>query len=373
MQKNVKILISLIRGGLWDNEVRLLQFDDIDYLNIYRLAQEQAVVGLVASGIEHVIDVKVPQEVALQFAGDTLQLEQRNISMNYFISVLIDKMRAADIFALLVKGQGIAQCYSKPLWRASGDVDFLLSRLNYEAAKDFLIPLANSIGVEEEGPLHQSMIIEPWEVELHGSLHSGLYPQLDKTLDDVQEQLFEKGYVRTWRNGDVDICLPRADEDVVFVFAHILQHFFKGGIGLRQICDWSRLLWTYHDVIDKSLLKKRLLSMRIMSEWNAFASLAVNTLGMPEEAMPFYSSAPKWKRKAERVLDYIIESGNFGHNRENKYSEKKTLLGRKSYSFWRHTSDSVKHFFVFPKDSFLIWLNMVKTGFVAISKHNDNR
>ena len=32
-------------------------------------------VGLVAAGLEHVIDVKVPQVWALQFAGQTLQLE----------------------------------------------------------------------------------------------------------------------------------------------------------------------------------------------------------------------------------------------------------------------------------------------------------
>lgn len=44
--------------------------------------------------------------------------------------------------------------------------------------------------------------------------------------------------------------MPRAEEDVVYVFAHILQHFFKGGIGLRQICDWCRLLYTYRDSLN---------------------------------------------------------------------------------------------------------------------------
>lgn len=51
------------KGGL------LLPYGDIDYAEVMRLAQEQAVVGLVAAGLEHVTDVKVPQVWALQFAG----------------------------------------------------------------------------------------------------------------------------------------------------------------------------------------------------------------------------------------------------------------------------------------------------------------
>lgn len=57
-------------------------------------------------------------------------IEQRNKGMNIFISELIDKLQKEDIYAILVKGQGIAQCYEKPLWRSSGDIDLLLSDSN---------------------------------------------------------------------------------------------------------------------------------------------------------------------------------------------------------------------------------------------------
>lgn len=75
-------------------------------------------------------DVKVPKEILLQFIGQSLQLEQRNQAMNIFIAEIVDKMRIEGIYTLLVKGQGIAQCYERPLWRASGDVDLLLSQDN---------------------------------------------------------------------------------------------------------------------------------------------------------------------------------------------------------------------------------------------------
>lgn len=72
--------------------------------------------------------------------GQTLQLEQRNKAMNDFIACLAEKMRRVGIYSLLVKGQGVAQCYERPLWRACGDVDFLLSLSNFEKAKCFLTP-----------------------------------------------------------------------------------------------------------------------------------------------------------------------------------------------------------------------------------------
>ena len=368
IDNNTQAFFALVRAGLWEKDVRLLPYQDIKWQIVYELASEQTVLGLVLAGLEH-SDVKPQKELLLQWIGEVQLLEQRNKAMNGFVEKLIGRLEDAGIRALLVKGQGIAQCYERPQWRAPGDVDLLLNKENYDKAKAFLTHLSKSLDSEDEGPMHMAMFIDNWEVELHGTLHSGLRPRYDQFLDNIQKQVIEDYLVRIWRNGSTDVILPRADEDVVFVFAHILQHFFKGGIGLRQVCDWCRLLWTYKDLLDHGLLESRIRMMGFMTEWKAFASLGVNMLGMPEDVMPFYSSAIKWQHKAERILDFILETGNFGYNRENRYFEKKSLLGRKNYSFWRHTSDSVRHFFIFPRDSFLIWCNMVNTGIRAILKH----
>lgn len=49
-------------------------------------------------------------------------IEQRNKDMNAFVADIIDKLRKNDIYALLVKGQGIAQCYDKPFMVKSKDI-----------------------------------------------------------------------------------------------------------------------------------------------------------------------------------------------------------------------------------------------------------
>ena len=68
---NTKAFFELVRAGLWEKEVRLSNYENIDFAEVYPLAEEQSVIGMVAAGIDHVVDVKVPQAWALQFAGQT--------------------------------------------------------------------------------------------------------------------------------------------------------------------------------------------------------------------------------------------------------------------------------------------------------------
>lgn len=350
-EKIYNVFFSLIQAGLWEKEVRLSTYGEIDFEVLLQLAEEQSVVGFVAAGIEHVTDMKPAKKDVLQFIGRTVQLEQRNSAMNYFIGVIVEKMREAGIYTLLVKGQGVAQCYERPLWRSCGDVDFLLSGENFDKALSFLTPLAQSVAREESYSRHIGMTIDPWVVELHGSLRCGLSSRMDRVIDEIQMDCFVGGRVRSWKNGETDVFLPGVDNDILFIFTHFLKHFYKGGIGLRQISDWCRLLWTYREQLDVSQLEKRLRSMGLMSEWKAFGAFAVEYLGMPLETMPLYSANAKWKRKAARICSFIMEVGNFGHNRDMSYYSKYPFLIRKTISMGWRIGDLFRHARIFPLDS----------------------
>jgi len=373
LDKNQQAFFELLRGGLWEEDARLSQYKDIDFSAIMRLAEEQSVVGLVAAGIEHAMDVKVPQQWALQFAGQAIHLEQRNKAMNAFIADLIEKLRKEDIYAILVKGQGIAQCYEKPLWRSPGDVDLLLSESNYERAKDFLTPLATDLETEYTHFKHQGMTVDGWVVELHGTLHSRLSKRVDNGIDEVQRDVFYGGNVRSWDNGGTQVFLPSPDNDVIFVFTHILHHFFFEGIGLRQICDWCRLLWTYKDKLNHGLLESRIRKMGLMSEWKAFGALAIEYLGFPKDSMPLLDSSnvqefKKFKWKADKICKFVLEVGNFGHNKLVQGSNGSRVQGyywRKFKSFWGRLRDMLRHFQLFPKDSIVFFGGVLRSGLHA--------
>ena len=350
---NQEALLAFIRAGLWaDIEFADFQkhgiLDSVEWTEAYRLATEQSVLGLVLAGIEH-FDVKPPQELLLQWIGEVQILEQQNKAMNDFIAELIEKLREADIYTLLVKGQGIAQCYERPLWRACGDVDLLLSADNYEKAKAFLTPIAGHVDPEDISIKHLGMTMGEWIVELHGTMHTEISRRVNKGIDKIQDDLFYGGNVRSWNNNGTTVFLPSPDDDVILVFTHILEHFFVEGVGLRQVCDWCRLLWTYKDSLNYELLEKRIRKMGLMTEWKAFGALAVNALGMPQEAMPMYES--RFSIRGRRVLSRILKSGNMGHNNDLSYRAKYSGLTYKFVALWRRIKDFAGLTMIFPIDA----------------------
>lgn len=360
---NVKAFFALIKAGLWEQKVCLLPNEEIDYSEVLRLAQEQSVVGLVAAGIEHVD--AVPYETKLKFLGYASQIQHRNIVMNRFIAELVAKLQSVGITPLLVKGQGVAQCYERPLWRTSGDVDLVLGDDDYHKAKELLLPLSTS---SKESGKHMELVMDSWVVELHRRLRVGLTSRINSQLDIILRESFCGDNVRLWKNDGLDIRLLSADSDVVYVFVHFLNHFYKGGIGLRQICDWCRLLWTYKDTLNYGLLESRISTMGLISEWKAFAVFAVDYLGMPIEAMPLYSSEKRWKRKAKRICSFIMEVGNMGHNRDMSYYNTKPYLIQKAISVRYRCVDLLRHMAIFPLDSIRFFPKIMINGFRSAAR-----
>lgn len=370
---------ALLRAGLWEQEVQLQPYGEVDFAEVLDLAEEQSVVGLVAAGIEHITDGKPQKKDVLQFIGRTVQLEQRNQAMNCFIGVMVEKMRDAGIYTVLVKGQGVAQCYERPLWRSCGDVDLFFDAENYERAKEFLTPLAAEVEPEDKRKKHLAMTIDRWLVELHGLMPTEISERINVGVERVQSDIFAGGGVWEWKNDGADVPLPSPDNDVIIVFTHFLQHFFVGGVGLRQICDWCRLLWKYRDSIDRGLLERRLMEMGIMSEWKAFGAFAVEYLGLPLTVYRLlffdadstastgsatgssqvkdnlepetWSLKPSLRRKARRICRVVVEAGNFGHNKDNSYRSKYPRLVEKSITFSNRLGEYGRLFLIFPADA----------------------
>ena len=385
---SVDAFFALMRAGLFPVhgegvKVNESLFCDVDWEKVYQLAQEQSVQGLVLQGIETVqgswLKVHgsplVPKVLLLQWIGEVQMIEQQNKDMNAFVSELFEKLRVQGINALLVKGQGVAQCYEKPLWRTSGDVDLLLGKDEYTQAKAFLIPLGRMTEPEEVGKKHLALNIDGWTVELHGTLHCGLSRRVDKLLDAVQENAFggkksvgRSESTRVWRNGDTDVPLLPAENDAFYVFVHILQHFYKGGIGLRQICDWCRLLYAYRGTLDYVLLERWIREAGLIDEWSAFGNFAVSYLGMPPNAMPLYADSAKWTKKADKIGEFIIEVGDFGQNRDNSYFQKHSYLVRKCISAWRRVKDLCRHARIFPANSFRFFCGITYNGMVSVMR-----
>lgn len=347
MDKNRNAFFALLRAGLWEQGVRLQPFEPLDFDALYEMAKAQSVVGLLAAGLEHVEDRNVKKPEVLKFLKRVFSLEGKNQRARRFIEDLMGRLRGAGIYALMVKGQGLAECYERPQWRPVGDVDLLLDEDNYLKAKALLLPMAQSVKDEDIDKLHIGITIDSWLVELHGTLHNGLSSRITRTVDRIQDETIRGGRVRMWRCGETDVPLPCVDNDIIFVFTHLLQHFFQGGVLLRQVCDWTRLLWTYRESIDQDLLRERLEEMRLMSEWEVFATLAVDYLGCPSSAMPFYRDSSAIRRRAARALEVIFKTGST----DDGYKKEAPAFKRKLITIWRQFLGTFTFIRIFPLDS----------------------
>ena len=158
--------------------------------------------------------------------------------------------------------------------------------------------------------------------------------------------------------------LPTPDEDVIFVFTHILHHFFFEGIGLRQICDWCRLLYTYRELLNNGLLEQRIRKAGLMTEWKAFYNLASRYLGMPDLVSSFMFHDSRFDKKADMIMAFVLEVGNFGHKYRRHYDGQPYLV-RKFKSFWGRLSDMLRHFRIFPLDSIRFFGGVLRSGLHA--------
>lgn len=380
--------LLLLRAGLWGKVD--VNFNDslnlkgkVDWEKLYQLAQEQSVQGHVLQGIDCFkncnYNINIPQRLLLQWIGEVQIIEQKNRAMNIFIAELIMKLRKHDIYTILVKGQGIGQCYEKPMWRVSGDVDLFMTVENYNKAKSFLLPMATH--VEEEGILekHLGMTIDGYVVELHGTLYGGLSARVDNELNDVQKETFYRGNVCSWNNNGVQIFLLGIENNVFYVFTHFLQHFYKEGVGLRQICDWCRLLYTNKNILNYELVEKRIRRVGLTTEWKAFHNLASRFLGFPDfgsqdsqarisqqrsnTGLMVYDS--RFDKKADRIIEFIIKTGNMGNNRDMSHFSKYPYLIRKCISMGRRIRDIINHTRIFPLDSLRFFPRIMFNGIVS--------
>ena len=369
---NQQAFFELLRTGLWGNRNPDIRIDRAtDWQEVYQLAQEQSVQGLVLQGIDwfkvQSSKFNIPQVLLLQWIAEVQVIEQQNKDMNAFIADLIEKLRKNDIYALLVKGQGVAQCYEKPLWRSAGDVDLLLSDDNYDKAKMYLTPLASEVETEYVGGKHLGMTIDGWVVELHGSLRVGLPNRINRELDDIQTDTFKCGNVRSWMNDRTQVFMLGKENDIVYVFVHFLNHFYKEGVGLRQICDWCRLMWMYRNEINVEKIETRIKKMRLVSEWKAFYNLASRYLGMPDLGSGLMVHDYRFDKKADRIMKFILKSGNMGHNRGSWLMDHDSWLTRqyvvrKAFSMGRRIGDLINHARIFPLDSLRFFPRIMFNG-----------
>lgn len=251
--------------------------------------------------------------------------------------------------------------------RQCGDIDLYVG----ERAHLRAYQIATAAGWEEDGrPVdtevkHSGFYLRSVHVELHrvpAILSSRTAHR--RFAKWSESQLNCGGY--TADIGGLSVALPTPLFDVVFVFLHLYHHFINGGVGLRQLCDWTMLLHANAGVIDTQELETRLKDFGLLHAWRTFTPIAVDRLDLPEEECPFYS--PEFRPKAEKVMTFIMREGNFGQYSPDRTPRPEGYWHGKLHSFLYHRRRLLS---LMPIDSLTVtrtYLRYVANGCLRLVK-----
>lgn len=387
--------LDLLRSGLWatDPDPKLYALG-IDWEAIWKIAKEQTVTGLVADGMTRLFNTgglssaMMPSDrLRMTIISTVLQTQARNRLLDEKAARIMSALRDRGIAALLVKGQGVAQHYIDPSHRSSGDIDILLSPANYHKAKALFDPSGNNAAKEGTANLHYEVDFEGVDLELHGSVRGGISHRMNRLLDEWFERHVDDGSTRIWQSQFGAVEVPSCDFDAIYIFFHFFNHFLSEGQGLRQICDWARLLYDCHGSIDTVALQSDIKSLGLERGWRVFACLIVDILGCPPDVVPLYD--PKYYPKALQALRCCFITGNFGHRQESlrqkslarkrktntsdiagdvKGYGRETFFQRKINSYCLSIGRLSRTFRIFPGESLSGFVNYTLSGIGRVVK-----
>ena len=130
----------------------------------------------------------------------------------------------------------------------------------------------------------------------------------------------------------------------------------RGGIGLRQLCDWTMFIHRHYADIDPVALEKDLKAFGLANAWQIFAGVAVEFLGLPAEECPLYSG--EFSSKSRFMLDVIWNEGNFGfHSADRKKERPAGHFAGKFHSFRMASLRLMRVMVISPVDMIISWIS----------------
>lgn len=317
MKNSESVFLSYLKAALWGDKLFYegRQHSHNFFLELMRIAQEQALVGLIS---QTMIDsgARLEREDALNMFALQQYIRRQNHFMNDAVIDLCDEMKKRNIRIFVFKGQSLACYYQDKELRQSGDIDFYCHYEDWGRAIDYFkkelnLPI-NNLFTEKDVEFSMNGVA----YEMHNKLTIFSNPWYNRYWSNVvMPDILSHPYSVDIDGHDIPTLSPTLN--VLYVFVHLFRHLTDEGIGLRQFCDWAILLSHVVDenALDKALLEKHLKGIGLKKAFIGLGAILTDYLGFPEDKFPFIISDND-HAKADYLLKDIFEKGNFGHNQE---------------------------------------------------------
>lgn len=353
--------LSLVRSALWGMEPDVRPSAD-EWPLILRMASQQTVMGLVSDAVAKLpADRRPAPELWLKLHQFRVSNIRSHALLNTRLAEVLDLFRSAGLRPVLFKGQGLAANYPDPTARQCGDLDIYIGEDDYLKACEVAIKAFGAHDCDAESKKHYHLRFGEVDVEVHRIAESLPGFKADRKYQEwTRRQLLESELRQVEING-ISVDVPPVAFDAIYILNHTWHHFVNGGIGLRQVCDWTMYLHRFHDCIDIRTLEQDLRDFSLLKVWKTFAYIAVNYLGLPQEECPLYEEGHE--HLADKVLDRILSEGNFGRYYEGRNTPRpEAYTAGKLHSFRITTGRYLQLFPLFPGIALRYYGHFIASG-----------
>lgn len=325
MLKQQKIFNDFLRFSIGSAKEIPDSLKEADWKELYRIAQKQALLGVLFYGIRRLPKELAPeQNLLMQWMAMAEMIRKQNIKL-FQDSVKVCQNFENEGFAnCILKGQGNALLYPDPYMRTPGDIDIYL-----EGGRNRVMQYINNVCPNQVMRYHHADFpVMKTAIEVHFTPSYMFYPvhnhRMQKWFKEVMD--LQCSNVVTLPDGYGEITVPTMNFNVIYILSHLYRHVFTEGIGLRQLLDYYFVLVKWHtDITNLTDSNKSLPQMtQINTDLDAlrhelkyrglwkFAGAVMyvlhETLGLPEEKM----IAPINVNEGRFLLAEIMQGGNFG-------------------------------------------------------------
>lgn len=318
---------------------------------MFRMAREQALEGVFTEAVCRLSDeMRPPRKPLTRLCSEVIIIEDANRHLFGKCCDLTEALHADGFGSCILKGQGIALLYPKPLLRHSGDIDVWMRRilnndddtLRHDGLEDSIYNYACTRGTVVDAVYHHvgvsftikrddtgHLVTAPSdsegdEVEMHFRPSFMFRPRHNRRMQawfDEQWPLQQKHIVQVKpeffasdRKSELGtFCCPTPSFNVIYSLTHIYRHLFDEGIGLRQLLDYYYVMMAYNTEADGSQRSTTLANLKRFGLYH-FAQAVMYVLhkvfALPEAEM----LVPMNVKTGRFLLDEILRAGNFGQH-----------------------------------------------------------
>lgn len=218
-------------------------------------------------------------------------------SSNGDASVNEGENRLKSVNAVLLKGFGLAQLYSKPYLRQWGDLDVWVGTEFYHEACERLraaFPDAEHNEEEDEDFKHYCLVLsDGMLIEVHRVSMTFANSRDMEYYHRLEIEGMQGG--PTFKVGNIDVQCPKDDFNLLFVFLHAWEHFSTSGMSMKLICDMALLAHYTYGIESESVrkhiedyLRPALKRLHVWEVWQMVGYVVIHTLALPETEWPLY-------------------------------------------------------------------------------------